>query len=518
MIFQYLRDEESPQHISRLAQTCKSFHQELNHVIYQPVRLRRVENARHFANTISSRPGLAALVKEVRHSEDVGFSDFAGYSRPFYEALTKLQNLQTLVMRENLPPSDDGHTPQAEVQAVLTDIHYRNEDLNMRQSCLDDLEAPMMEMEDQGFPLGDAPDPFGLGFHPFDDDFSIQCWADDLTQYTYFSQDSLKDLIPALRTCHIGTDSDLDPKYNSGKYQPYIEFNETIFTLPHLRKLCITGVTFREFGLEDELIDNCATNLKELLLLNCRVSDERLELIVRFPRALERLTIKVPVSLLSQYEEEGYMSFSNELSSRHAKSLEYLDLDIYGGADIGVHLNFFDVLKEIVITPHSVLGGREGEMCLASSLQRLTIRYEEGTSLQLDNIFEEVEAARLPNLPSVICQIPDNLCEGTTSSEVRVEAEAFKSQFKDFRVELSTELVPYPLTMPKYDVCPCEDLTFYHQFPSIQNNNPTPIPIDYDSDPYDGDYPYLYDMSPPSPPRMPAFTDYDDYLDWAYEH
>lgn len=203
MIFQYLRDEESPQHISRLAQTCKSFHQELNHVIYQPVRLRRVENARHFANTISSRPGLAALVKEVRHSEDVGFSDFAGYSRPFYEALTKLQNLQTLVMRENLPPSDDGHTPQAEVQAVLTDIHYRNEDLNMRQSCLDDLEAPMMEMEDQGFPLGDAPDPFGLGFHPFDDDFSIQCWADDLTQYTYFSQDSLKDLIPALRTCEL---------------------------------------------------------------------------------------------------------------------------------------------------------------------------------------------------------------------------------------------------------------------------------------------------------------------------
>lgn len=51
MIFQYLR-EESPQHISRLAQTCKSFYQELNHVIYQPVRLRRLENARRFANTV----------------------------------------------------------------------------------------------------------------------------------------------------------------------------------------------------------------------------------------------------------------------------------------------------------------------------------------------------------------------------------------------------------------------------------------------------------------------------------
>ncbi|KAJ6180197.1 hypothetical protein N7519_010658, partial [Penicillium mononematosum] len=455
MIFQYLRDEESPQHISRLAQTCKSFHQELNHVIYQPVRLRRVENARHFANTISSRPDLAAL--------------------------------------SDIPRIDDGHTPQAEVQAVLTDIYYRNEDLHMRESCLEDLESLMMEMHDKGFRLGDASDPFGLGFHPLDDNFSIQCWAEG----------------------HIGTDSDLDPKYNAGKYQPYVEFNETIFTLPHLRKLCITGVTFRGFGLEDEFIENRATHLKELLLLNCRVSAENLELIVRFPRALERLTIRVPVSLLSQYEEEDYLSFSEELSSRHAESLEYLDLDIYGGADIGVELDFFDVLKEIVITPHSVIRGREGEISFPSSLQRLTIRYEEGTGLQLDDIFEEVEAASLPNLRTVICQIPDNLCEGTTSSEVRVEAEAFKPQFKDFGVELSTELVPYPLTMPKYDVCPCENLTFYHQFPfhprpkpRPQNvragySNPTPMPLVYDSDPYDGDYPYLYDMSPPSPPRMP---------------
>jgi hypothetical protein len=110
----------------QLAQTCKSFHQELNHLLYHPVRLRRVENARHFANTISSRPDLASLVKEVRHSEDVGFSDFANYSEPFYAALPNLQNLQTLVMRQNLPPSDDGHTPQAEVQAVFTDIYYQN--------------------------------------------------------------------------------------------------------------------------------------------------------------------------------------------------------------------------------------------------------------------------------------------------------------------------------------------------------------------------------------------------------
>ena len=87
MILQYLRDK-SLQHTSRLAQTCNSFYQELNQVIYQSVGLRKVENALHFAN--ASHADLAALVKGMRHSEDMGFSDFAGYSKPFWEALTKL--------------------------------------------------------------------------------------------------------------------------------------------------------------------------------------------------------------------------------------------------------------------------------------------------------------------------------------------------------------------------------------------------------------------------------------------
>ncbi|KAJ5977578.1 hypothetical protein N7501_000920 [Penicillium viridicatum] len=92
MIFQYLRDE-SP---------------------------RRVKNARRFANTVSGRPHLAALVKEVRHAE-VGFADFAGYSEPFYKALIKLPNLETLVMRKSLHPST-AYSPQAALQEVLTQI------------------------------------------------------------------------------------------------------------------------------------------------------------------------------------------------------------------------------------------------------------------------------------------------------------------------------------------------------------------------------------------------------------
>lgn len=198
MIFQYLR-EESPQHISRLAQTCKSFYQELNHVIYQPVRLRRVENARRFANTVSGRPDLAALVKEVRHAEDMGFADFAGYSEPFYKALAKLPNLETLVMRKTLYPSAE-YSPQAELQEVLTEISNVSEYRDVPESYLKDL---MMDMADRGYPLGDASDPFGLGFHPCQEDFSLQGWAQDLAEHAYFSRDYLKDLIPAVRTCKL---------------------------------------------------------------------------------------------------------------------------------------------------------------------------------------------------------------------------------------------------------------------------------------------------------------------------
>ncbi|KAJ5187092.1 hypothetical protein N7449_010086 [Penicillium cf. viridicatum] len=316
MIFQYLR-EESPQHISRLAQTCKSFIKNFNHIIYQPVRLKQVENAHRFAITVSSRPDLAALVKEGRHAGDVGFSDFTGYSEPFYKALTKLPNLETLVMRESLRRNNE-YTSQTALEAALTAMYYHSRDSYVPELCLQDL---VIDMGERGYPLGDPLDQFGLGFDPWEEDFSLQGWAENLVEHTYFSRDNLKDLIPALRTYY------------------------------------------------------------------------------------------------------------------------------------GLNFDSFDVLKEIIITPPSMLALGDEDMTLPGSLQRLTIRYEEGTD------------GKLPSLRSGIYQIPDNICEVTASSDVRVEAAAFKSKFKNFGLELSTELVLYPLTMPKYDVCPCENLTFYHQFP-----------------------------------------------------
>ncbi|KGO39628.1 hypothetical protein PEXP_048040 [Penicillium expansum] len=191
--------------------------------------------------------------------------------------------------------------------------------------------------------------------------------------------------------------------------------------------------------------------LRTLLLLNCRVSAEDLALIIRFPQA--------------PYQEDDYTVFSDQLSALHSKSLEYVDADIYGGADYGLGFDSFEVLKEVILTPPSMLANVDEEMILPDSVQRLTIRYEEGTLLHLSPLLDDLKDGNFHNLRSVICQIPDNICEFTTNLEPCVEVAAFKPEFKDFGVELSTEFVPYPLTMPKYDVCPCENLTFYHQFP-----------------------------------------------------
>ncbi|KGO73836.1 hypothetical protein PITC_035520 [Penicillium italicum] len=172
--------------------------------------------------------------------------------------------------------------------------------------------------------------------------------------------------------------------------------------------------------------------------------------------------------------EDEYLFFSGQLSALHSQSLEYVDLDIYGGAQYGLTLDPFDVLKEVIVTPHSMFANGDEEMILPDSLQRLTLRYEEGSALHLGPLLKDLEDGNLYNLRSVICQIPDNICESTATLEAGIEAAAFNPKFKNLGVELSTELVPYPLTVPKYDVCPCENLTFFHQFPFNPCSRPRP--------------------------------------------
>lgn len=143
-----------------------------------------------------------------------------------------------------------------------------------------------------------------------------------------------------------------------------------------------------------------------MLLLNCEVTPHDLALIIRFPRALERLTIRVPSSdvLDTQYDMDDYSFFSDKLNILHSESLEYVDLDIYWGTDYGIILHPFAVLSEVVITFTSMFGHIDEWIILPESLQKLTFRHEEGMLLQLSPLLDDIEDG---NLPTALCDMPN---------------------------------------------------------------------------------------------------------------
>lgn len=236
-----------------------------------------------------------------------------------------------------------------------------------------------------------------------------------------------------------------------------------------MRKLCITGLTFRRPKLQRNTFYRTGPALEELLILNCHISPRDLEYIVGIPRSLKRFTLRGPVTLLNPHEEDDYEEFMDELGLIHLKSLEYLDLDIYGGPENGTPFEGLPSLKTLVTTPYSLIGTYGSPtMALPKGLKALTIRYEEGRPCQtlLDTLLYELKWSTLhPKLRTVVWQIPDNIRESPTTAEIRIEAEAFESRYAELGVKLSTELISYPSTMPEYDLCPCENLQYFHQFP-----------------------------------------------------
>lgn len=92
----------------------------------------------------------------------------------FYKALTKLQNLETLAMRKKCQ-SSHGYTPQAALQEVLAIIYSNSRhEPAAAKSYLKDL---LRYMVSRGYPLGNASDPFGLGFNPLEKKFPFKDWA-----------------------------------------------------------------------------------------------------------------------------------------------------------------------------------------------------------------------------------------------------------------------------------------------------------------------------------------------------
>ena len=197
MVIDYLRSEESPQHISRLSQTCKSFHSLVHHFLYQPVKFVKRENALQFAAIVETRPDLKALVTEIRHYADNGFQNFTFCSDPFYQELSTLPNLHTLVMR---PKNCARRTTRLErwenmLQSTCTFIRV----LDWEEEIMEDM-AKILN-EDTGDQEGRPPrGPFDIDEDLLEPDVPIDK-ADLVDRAQFCGGYLLANSLPALRTC-----------------------------------------------------------------------------------------------------------------------------------------------------------------------------------------------------------------------------------------------------------------------------------------------------------------------------
>lgn len=106
IIIEYLQDEESAQHLSRLAQTCPALYSRIDPQLYKCVRLFNSESGARLALTIEKRPELAPLIRQIRHKQDAGSEVWSYRHLKFYKMAVTLPNLENLSLRRNPRPFD----------------------------------------------------------------------------------------------------------------------------------------------------------------------------------------------------------------------------------------------------------------------------------------------------------------------------------------------------------------------------------------------------------------------------
>jgi hypothetical protein len=286
---------------------------------------------------------------------------------------------------------------------------------------------------------------------------------------------------------HIGSDFDHDLHNLKMDSACIPEFNEAVFRHLTLQELCITGATFQQVKSRSYPLRHTNTLLEDLTLLNCPIEQSDLTRLLEHPRALKRFTFRGPrLPDTEEYEPENdYVSALR----KHRDSLEYIDYDLYWGGDDMADFGIFTKLKHLTVTLSSLAGigcpqlDPEDEL-LPPSLESLTIRYDEVKSWLPSFIYECVQNGLLPNLYLFTCEVPEIIEHlpsindhkfNPPATQICQEINTWQSRFKDLNVEMYSEIVPCPLQMPKYEVCSCECLPFYHRM-FFHPYNELPVP------------------------------------------
>ncbi|OQE46754.1 hypothetical protein PENCOP_c001G08492 [Penicillium coprophilum] len=460
IIIEYLYDEESAQHLSRLAQSCATLYTRINSKLYNRVRLSNSESGARLALTIKKHPELAPLIREIRHKQDAG-SEFWSYRHlKFYETAATLPNLENLSLRRNPRPFDSTR---------WASTHARDDAMLQWVRKIASGSGSVKEYRELGYgPTGES------SFSPPDRKLS---YMQDGGAETLFVHASLLDPpgLPSLRVCHIGSD------YNHDEHNPKMDgrclpvFDEALFSHPGLRKLCVTGAIFQ---LSQSILPVLTTSspLEELTLLNCIINPSDLETALGYPKALKRFTFRGPRSQ-EMVDPVGETLCYVHSTLMHDSSLEYMDYDLYWGGDEETDFGELVRLKHLTTTL-ATLTGREcieldpADDILPPNLESLTIRYDEVKPWLPSAIYEMVKDKKLPKLRRFTCEIPEIMehlpsinedKSNPRAAEICQEGNTWKSKFAELNVDMSMVSVPYPLEVSKYDMCSCECLSFYHR-------------------------------------------------------
>lgn len=188
IIIEHLREEESAQHLSRLAQTCPALYSRIDPQLYKSVRLFNSESGARLALTIENRPELASLIREIRHKQDTGSEIWSHRHLKFYKAAVTLPNLQKLSLRRNPGPFDSTRWPST---------HARDDAVMQWVKKIASRSGSIKEYRDLGYgPPGES------SFSPPDDE--LICMQDGAAE-TLFWHASLQNPpgLPALRVCEF---------------------------------------------------------------------------------------------------------------------------------------------------------------------------------------------------------------------------------------------------------------------------------------------------------------------------
>lgn len=221
------------------------------------------------------------------------------------------------------------------------------------------------------------------------------------------------------------------------------------------------------------------TALEDLTILNCWISPARVADMLQWPKALKRLTLRT--SQTTEAPEDPEFETHVDKVSVHCASLEFMDYDFFWGHEEETDFHGLRNLKHLTTTLSTLVGRECHELDvedgtnLPESLESLTLRYDEHKAWSLSAIYELVKSEKLPNLRRFTCEVPENIenlpsinpaKKNPSCLQICQEGNTWKDSFKELNVELSMVPVSYPLKMPRYSVCSCECLDFYHRFPA----------------------------------------------------